>query len=128
MPTYNFDHLHQVTPDPDKAAQFYVNIFGAKVLNSHKMEDGRVLIAMELGGTPVSLISPTTQDQEVPSTPKYYGLHHFGVRTDDIDTAFAELKAKGVTFIQDISEPMPGVRMTFLLGPDGVPIELLQRS
>ena len=128
MSNYHFDHLHQVTPNPEKAAQFYVNMFGAKVLDTHNLLDGRVLISMELGGAPVSLISPTTQNQESPTPPKYYGFHHFGIRTDDIDTAVTELKARGVKFTQEISEPIPGIRMTFLLGPDSVPIELLQRS
>ena len=128
MSNYHFDHLHQVTPNPEKAAQFYVNIFGAKVLNTQSTPDGRALISMELGGAPVSLISPTTQNQEAPTPPKYYGFHHFGIRTDDIDTAVSELKAKGVEFTQEISEPIPGIRMTFLLGPDNVPIELLQRN
>ena len=58
MSSYHFDHLHQVTPDPEKAAQFYVNMFGAKVLNTRNIPGGRVLISMELGGAPVSLISP----------------------------------------------------------------------
>ncbi len=128
MSSYTFDHLHQVTPDPEKAAQFYVDMFGAKVLNTHTTPDGRILISMELGGAPVSLIGPTTQDQESPVPPKYYGLHHFGIKTDDINTAVTELKAKGVKFIQEIAEPIPGIRMTFLLGPDSLPIELLQRS
>ena len=128
MSNYYFDHLHQVTPNPEKAAQFYVNMFDAKVLNTQSTPDGRVLISMELGGAPVSLISPTTQNQEAPTPPKYYGFHHFGIRTDDINTAVSELKAKGVEFTQEISEPIPGIRMTFLLGPDNVPIELLQRN
>lgn len=128
MSSYAFDHLHQVTPDPEKAAQFYVDMFGAKVLNTQTTPDGRTLISMELGGAPVSLIGPTTQDQESPVPPKYYGLHHFGIKTDDINTAVTELKAKGVKFIQEIAEPIPGIRMTFLLGPDSLPIELLQRS
>lgn len=128
MSSYTFDHLHQVTPDPEKAAQFYVNMFGAKLLSTRKTGDGRILISMELGGAPVSLIGPTTQNQESPVPPKYYGLHHFGIKTDDIDTAVTDLRAKGAKFIQEIAEPIPGVRMTFLLGPDSVPIELLQRS
>jgi len=128
MSSYHFDHLHQVSPDPEKAAEFYVNIFNAKVLNKHSTPDGRLLIAMELGGAPVSLIGPTTEDQVSPIPPKYYGLHHFGIKTDDLETAIAELKAKGVKFIQEIAEPIPGLKMTFLMGPDNVPIELLQRS
>ena len=128
MSSYHFDHLHQVTPDPEKAARFYVNMFGARVVDTRNIADGRVLISMELGGAPVSLISPTTQDQEAPSPPKYYGFHHIGIRTDDIDTAVTELKAKGVKFTREITEPIPGIRMTFLLGPDNVPIELLQRN
>ena len=128
MPTYKFDHLHQVSPDPEKAAKFYVDMFGAKILSNRKMGDGRLLIAMELGGAPVSLIGPTTQTENEPSPSKYYGLHHFGIATSDIDASYAELKAKGVTFLHEIKEPIPGVRMTFLLGPEDVPIELLQRS
>jgi len=128
MSNYLFDHLHQVTPDPDKAAQFYVNMFGAEVLGTSTTNDGRVLISMKLGGSPVSLISPTTQDQDSPTPPKYYGFHHIGIKTNDIDTAVAELKAKGVKFTQEIASPIPGIKMTFLLGPDNVPIELLQRS
>ncbi len=122
-----FDHLHLVTPDSAKTAQFYVDMFGAKVLNTRKAADGRIMVYMELGGVPVSLMSPTTQNED-PSPSKSYGLHHFGVKTDDIETTVAELKAKGVKFTQEIAEPMPGVKMTFLLGPDNLPIELLQRS
>ena len=127
MPNFTFDHLHQVTPDPEKTAQFYVDMFNAKVLNTRKASDGRFLVYMEIGGVPVSLMSPTTQNQET-SPSKYYGLHHFGIKTDDIETTVAELKAKGVKFTQEIAEPMPGLKMTFLLGPDNLPIELLQRS
>ena len=122
-----FDHLHQVTLDPEKTAQFYVDMFGAKILKTRKAADGRFMVYMELGGVPVSLMSPTTQN-EAPSPSKHYGLHHFGIKTDDIETTVAKLKAKGVKFTQEIAEPMPGVKMTFLLGPDNLPIELLQRN
>ena len=122
-----FDHLHQVTPDPEKTAQFYVDMFGAKILNTRTAADGRFMVYMELGGVPLSLMSPTTQNED-PSPSKYYGLHHFGIKTDDIETTVAELKARGVKFTQEIAEPMPGVKMTFLLGPDNLPIELLQRG
>jgi len=122
-----FDHLHQVTPDPQKAAQFYVDMFGAKILKTRTADDGRFMVYMELGGVPLSLMSPTTQNED-PSPSKSYGLHHFGVKTDNIEAKVAELKAKGVKFTQEITEAMPGVKMTFLLGPDDLPIELLQRS
>jgi len=127
MSTILFDHLHQVTPDPEKTAQFYVDMFGAKIVKTRKADDGRFMVYMELGGVPLSLMSPTTQNED-PSPSKSYGLHHFGVKTDNIEVKVAELKAKGVKFTQEIAEPMPGVKMTFLLGPDDLPIELLQRS
>ena len=39
-----------------------------------------------------------------------------------------EAKAKGVKFTQDVTNFRPGVRISFLLGPDNVLIELLERK
>ena len=30
MPSYTFDHIHLISPDPDKTADFYVKMFGGK--------------------------------------------------------------------------------------------------
>jgi predicted enzyme related to lactoylglutathione lyase len=46
----------------------------------------------------------------------------------DIDATCAELKAKGAIFTRGPETIRPGTRIAFLSGPEGVYIELLQRT
>ena len=38
------------------------------------------------------------------------------------------LKAKGAEFTMELNEPRPGIRICFIRGPEGVSIEVLERS
>lgn len=64
---------------------------------------------------------------DAPSSP-YLGLDHFGLTVDDIQTAVAALKAKGVSFTMDVTTNRPGVQIAFLTAPEHVSIELIQRG
>jgi len=112
MPDYWFDHIHLVSPDPVKTAEFYVKMFGAKQVGS-----GRVTVSLDLNGTTI-LISQPGEDR----TPT--GLAHFGIGTDNLDEAIAELKAKNVEFTMDKREIRPGFKISFLAAPENVSIEL----
>ncbi len=50
------------------------------------------------------------------------------MRVEGIDTAVAELKAKGAKFELEPTTVRPGIRIAFLRGPENVSIELLERS
>jgi len=54
--------------------------------------------------------------------------HELYLMCDDIHATVAELKAKGVEFTREPTTVRPGVRICFLRGPEGVSIELLDRS
>jgi lactoylglutathione lyase len=45
-----------------------------------------------------------------------------------IDGVVAELKAKGARFTMEPTTIWPGVRVAFMVGPDEVSIELLDRD
>ena len=62
-----------------------------------------------------------------PVTP-YQGLDHFGLTVTGIDAIAADLKAKGVEFTREPTTVRPGVRVCFIRGPQGVSIELLDRT
>jgi catechol 2,3-dioxygenase-like lactoylglutathione lyase family enzyme len=64
---------------------------------------------------------------EVIQTP-YQGLDHFGLTCSGIDAIAADLKAKGVEFTREPATVRPGVRVCFLRGPQGISIELLERT
>jgi lactoylglutathione lyase len=115
MPQYYFDHIHLRSPDPIKTAEFYEQMFGAKRISTRN-EPGRVSVNLELSGVTI-LIGQAREGDPI-------GLVHFGIRTEKLDESVAALKEKGVKFSQDIREVRPDFKMSFLVAPEGVPIEL----
>ena len=116
MPEYWFDHVNLISPDPAKTAEFYEDMFGArKVIRD--LGNGRVLVELNLSGATI-LISKQADDSA------QLGLVHFGIRTDNLNEAVEELKAKGVEFTKDITEVRPGFKISFLLAQEDVSIEL----
>ena len=59
---------------------------------------------------------------------EYYGVYHIGIKTDDFDAAYRDLKAKGADFLGEPFEPTPGIRLVFLREPNGAVIELAMRD
>ncbi|MDD5289122.1 MAG: VOC family protein [Dehalococcoidales bacterium] len=118
MPEYTFDHIHLMSPDPVKTAEFYQKQFGAILVNSRDFGNGRVSIYLNLGG--IRLLVSTATD------PKTVGLHHFGIKTDHLNEAVDKMKAEGVTFTKEITEIRPHLQISFLQAPENVPIELME--
>ena len=119
MPKYKYDHVHLVSPAPEKTAEFYARTFGAAVGKTMNFPNGMQLVPVDLKGSRI-LIS------NAGSLPGVNGLEHFGVSTDNIDEAAKELKAQGVKFQLDITQLAPGVRIAFIWAPEKVLIELVE--
>ncbi len=129
MASYSYDHVHIISPDPESAAAFFVDKFGATINGTGTAGDGTPMVMLSLGG--VNIFFKGRADKPAAETPppgSTYGLEHLGIVTDDLDAAVAELKAKGVNFVQEITNFRPGIRISFLLGPDDTLIELLERK
>jgi len=128
MPNYWMEHVHLVSKDPLKTAEFYEKAFGAKTVERSVLPDGRILLSQLLDGDVVSIkISNPRGKPLVPDTlPDGCGLEHYGIKTDDIEAAVADLKGREIRFVQDIIELPSGIKITFFLSPDDVLIELLQ--
>lgn len=121
MPNYWFDHIHLMSPDPLSTAEFYEKTFGARQVAVRDLGNGRVSVNINLNGTTILVSKTSSDDAET-------GLIHFGIRTDNLDEAVDELKAKGVKFTRDITEVQPGFKISFLLAPESVPVELQESS
>jgi catechol 2,3-dioxygenase-like lactoylglutathione lyase family enzyme len=127
MAKYTWDHVHLRSPDPEATAQWFEKMLGAEVIRS--MQQGQPRIDLKVGGANV-FIAPVKAGDGVnasPATP-YQGLDHFGLTVTGIDAIAAELKAKGVEFTREPTTVRPGVRVCFIRGPQGVSIELLDRT
>ena len=109
MAKFTWDHIHLRTPDPEATAQWFEKMLGAEITRS--MQQGAPRIDMKIGGANV-----------------FQGLDHFGLSVTGIDAIAADLKAKGVEFTREPTTVRPGTRVCFIRGPQGVSIELLDRT
>jgi len=127
MAKFTWDHIHLRTPDPEATAQWFEKMLGAEVIRS--MQQGAPRIDMKIGGANVFL-APVKDGDGVSSPPKtpYQGLDHFGLAVTGIDAIAADLKTKGVKFTREPTTVRPGTRVCFIEGPQGVSIELLDRT
>ena len=127
MAKYTWDHIHLRTTNPEATAAWYERMLGAEVIRT--MQQGASRIDLKLGGANI-FIAPVTAGDGVNPPPKtpYQVLDHFGLTVTGIDAIAADLKAKGVEFTREPTTVRPGVRVCFIRAPEGVSIELLERS
>ena len=127
MTSFNFDHIHLFSRNPEATAAFYEKMFNAQVTRS--MPGGKLRIDMKLGGANIFILDVSGDPRAVagPAHP-HQGLDHFGLEVKGIDAVVADLKAKGAVFTRGPETIRPGTRIAFLTGPEGVSVELLERT
>jgi catechol 2,3-dioxygenase-like lactoylglutathione lyase family enzyme len=128
MPNYTYDHIHIRSQNPMATAKWYETMFGAKIIESTQ-QDGSPRIDLDVNGLTVFIMA-VADDAPAPGadTTVSLGLDHFGLRVENMDEAYAELKAKGAEFTMEPRQFRPGVRIAFVLAPENVRIELVQRD
>jgi catechol 2,3-dioxygenase-like lactoylglutathione lyase family enzyme len=127
MTRYTWEHIHLRSPDPAETAQWYHDKLGAEIIRT-PLPDGSTRYDLDLTGQKIFIAraEPATTPA-APSMP-FMGLDHFGLTVENIDSAVAELKGKGVAFTVEPKTIRPGVRIAFLTAPQNVSIELIQRG
>src|SRR5437588_12305012 len=107
-PAFVFDHVHIISADPQAAARWYVEMFGAEI-RADTVARGAPQIFVELGGTTILIRGRRPGEAPVAARPiqpyadfsshNAWGTDHFGFMYDGDLTAFHDdLRAKGVTF------------------------------
>jgi lactoylglutathione lyase len=127
MAKFTWDHIHLRTANPEAMAAWFEEMLGAEVIRT--MQQGAPRIDLKLGGADVFIMPVKDGDgtHAAPTIP-YRGLDHFGVAVKGIDAIAAELKAKGAEFTMEPTTIRPGIRVCFIRAPEGVSVELLERS
>jgi lactoylglutathione lyase len=127
MTKFTWDHIHLRTTNPEAMAAWFETMLGAEVIRTMQQDAPR--IDLKLGGADVFIMPVKDGDRiNVAPTSPYRGLDHFGLAVIGIDAVAAELKAKGAEFTMEPTTVRPGVRVCFLRAPEGVSVELLERS
>ena len=87
-------HIAIRTPDPEKTAAFYKDVFGLK-------EVGRARAGCYLSDGYINLAILESRDEGGGESPRdmpgYAGIHHLGFQVDEVAVVFQKLEAAGAT-------------------------------
>ncbi|MET9273467.1 VOC family protein [Kribbella sp. NPDC003557] len=121
---YELNHVGGPVRDLEASLAFYGGL-GAEVVDRLFMAGPRVnRVHIQLVTGLVELLH-----REEPDPEATYGLNHIGFMTDDLDGDYARLTALGYAEISSPRVAGSGQgRLAFLSDPNGVRVELLQRS
>jgi catechol 2,3-dioxygenase-like lactoylglutathione lyase family enzyme len=124
---YGIEHVTIRCRKMEESVGYYQKMFGAQVLLRRNLPGGKEIVYLQIGDTMLELMAFGPAAEPVDSR-EHYGVHHFGIKTDDFDAAYGDLKAKGADFLGEPFEPAPGIRLVFLREPNGAVIELAMRD
>ncbi len=135
-PAFKFDHVHLISRDPEAAAKWYVDMFGATI-TANTMARGAPQIFVELGGMTILIRGSRPGEAPVAARPirqfadfsshDARGIDHFGFMYDGDLTAFCDrLRDKGATFPVELKTGVGGKLLCYVAAPDGVSIELME--
>ena len=122
------NHLHFRSEDPDSAAKFYCDNFGAVIASERPLSTTKS-ITLEMNGQTLMTISGRAEGEDpVPgSTEPRYGLDHIGFQVDDMEAAAENFRSNGVHFICEPWTMPSGSMVAFIEAPDHVSLEIIQR-
>jgi lactoylglutathione lyase len=125
---FRINHIHLKSPDPKKAADWYVQAFNFKIMadDVRAFGDRFVRCTSEDGGINVNISGARSGETlgEGDAMP-HHGLEHFGFDTTDIEADVARLKGLGAELLEGPIEMPNGGKIAFVKGPDNVRIELV---
>jgi len=128
------DHIAIVVKDLDTTLALYTQTLGFRPVYRETIADqGVEAVGLEAGDSIIELLRPLDEDSPIA---RFRGdadtkLHHTAYRVDDIDTALADYKAKGVRLIDEHPRRGAHGNLIAFLHPKstgGVLIELCQRD
>ena len=123
-------HIAIRTPDPEKTAAFYRDVFGLK-------EVGQARTGYYLSDGYINLAILKARDEGTPESPRdaagYAGIHHFGFMVDDVDETCRKLDEAGARSMTSRTDtrhaPASGARSYYEIkyrGPDGQELDVTE--
>lgn len=127
------DHIGIAVKNLDEAVKLYEKVLGLTVQGIETSEEQKVKVAfIHCGETELELMESTSPDSSIAKfiEKNGEGIQHICLGVDNIETALADLKARGIRLINE--EPRPGAggaRIAFLhpKGTAGVLLEISER-
>ncbi|MDO5713251.1 MAG: methylmalonyl-CoA epimerase [Tissierellia bacterium] len=132
----NIDHIGIAVPELDSVEEVFQDILGIQSTGRETVEDQKVTTAFyPIGETELEFLESTSPDGPIA---KYIeknngrgGIQHVALRVDDIEAAIADIKAKGITMIDNEPRRGAGGAMIAFIHPkctNGILVELCARG
>lgn len=102
MKISQIEHIGIAVESLEEAIPYWENILGQKCYNIEEVADQKVKTAFfKVGEVKIELLEPTSEDSAIAKfiEKKGQGVHHIAVAVDNIESALAEVEAKGVQLI-----------------------------
>lgn len=123
-----FDHVHIISRDPEASVRWFVENLGGERGEGGEAR-GAPQIPVRFGGATVIVRGQRTGESAGDKDGLEWGTDHFAFRVEGDFHAFCEeLREKGVRFTVAPVQFNPTTQIAFIEAPDGVSIELLQRT
>ena len=117
------DHLCFAVRDLGQARKTYEEDLGLELHGLYVSRGEKIRVARYyIGDVALELIEPTAPDSEVAKflDKRGEGFYLISYRVDNVDAALAELKAKGVSTIDEHPRTLMGNRYAFIHSPRGL--------
>ncbi|MFP3980230.1 MAG: methylmalonyl-CoA epimerase [Desulfobacterales bacterium] len=133
MKVLHIDHIGVAVNSNAEAGSFWSDVLGLPYQGEETVELQKVKTAFfPVDKSEVELLESTDEHGPVSKfiEKKGQGVHHIAFRVDDIESALAELKEKGVSLIDEKPRPGAGGAKIAFIHPKatgGVLVELCER-
>ncbi len=111
-------HAHLFASDLDASIRFYREMFGGELVFDRVVGGARNVL-LRLGTGHINFYDQPPKDSG------RGGIHHLGIRTDDLAALVAHMQAKGFTFRKPITD-LGHLRYVMAEAPDRVLLELFE--
>jgi methylmalonyl-CoA epimerase len=121
-------HIGLAVESIDEALGFYRDVLGLAP-GTVEQADGARIVSLDLGGSEVELLEPTTPESPIARflARRGPGIHHVCYRVPDLDRALADARAAGYRLVDETPRTgAGGCRIAFLhpKSTSGILIEL----
>lgn len=128
-------HIGILVRDIAESARIYEERFGCRPVGPTVHDPVQTAYVQFLDGVamgvPIELISPDGPESKLAgATKKGGGLNHLAYAVDAIEDDCRRLRSAGMLLLQSpvAANAFPGRRIAWLMGRDGIPIELVERG
>lgn len=126
-----FEHIGTTSRDLDQTIGFYCNLLGFRLVLRKPQASGE-LAFLDAGGGMLEIFAPARDiapARDVPSNEA--GMRHLTLAVTSVDEMIAQLEAAGVETVErprNANNTELIKRVAFVRDPDGVMVELIERS